>query len=166
MTTSVRARRLLLTLHVLGSVGWFGAILAFLALAITGVASSDAGTVRAVYVAMDPVGSFALVPLARVSLLTGLVQSCVSPWGLLRHYWVIVKLVLNLLALAVLLLYTRTLSDLREQAGAVGFRADDLGGPRFSPLVHAVLALVLLAVATVLAVFKPRGTTRFAARRR
>src|SRR5260221_12529239 len=46
-------RKFALTLHVTSSVGWFGAVAGFLALAVAGVTSQDAVTVRTAYLAME-----------------------------------------------------------------------------------------------------------------
>ncbi|MDQ4081332.1 MAG: DUF2269 domain-containing protein, partial [Actinomycetota bacterium] len=148
---------------VVTSVGWFGAVAAFLALAVVGLTSQDGETVRGTYLVMEPAASFVLVPLALASLLTGLVQSLGTTWGLFRHYWVIFKLLINLLATAVLLMYLETFSSMAAVAADPNA---ELGVVRnSSPLLHAGLALLLLLVATALAVYKPRGMTRYGRRR-
>ncbi|MEV0390502.1 hypothetical protein [Nonomuraea sp. NPDC050643] len=151
-------RKLALTAHVTASVGWLGAVLVFLALAIVGLTSPDAPTVRAVFVAMEPAAWYALVPLAGASLLTGLVQSLGTTWGLFRHYWVLFKLLINVGAIVVLLMYTRTLGHLAGVAAAPDPAPGSLRSP--SVLIHAVLAVVLLLLATLLTVYKPRGRLR------
>jgi hypothetical protein len=160
-----RLRKLALTAHVSSSVGWLGAVVGFLALAVTGLTSQDVQTVRAAYLLMEPIGWFVLVPLALASLLTGLVQSLGTTWGLFRHYWVLFKLLINLFATLVLLMYMETLTSLGDIAAATT-ASRDLGVLRSpSPLIHAALALLLLLVATVLAVYKPRGMTPYGQRR-
>ena len=47
--------------------------------------------------------NFVIVPLAIASLLTGVVQALATPWGLFRHYWVVIKLFLTVFATLVLL---------------------------------------------------------------
>ncbi|SPL98709.1 unnamed protein product [[Actinomadura] parvosata subsp. kistnae] len=125
--------------------------------------SPDARTVRAVYLAMEPAAWYALVPLAAASLLTGLVQSLGTTWGLFRHYWVLFKLLINVAAIVVLLMYTETLGYLAGVAAAPGTDPEVLRSP--SVLIHSVLAAVLLLLATLLAVFKPRGRMSFIASR-
>lgn len=88
----------------------------FLALGVAGMTSQDGQLVRGANLAMESIGWFVLVPLSLASLLTGLVQSLGTRWGLFRHYWVIVKLGINLAATIVLLLYMQTLSYLSDQA--------------------------------------------------
>ena len=123
----------------------------------------DAQTVRAAYLVMEPAARFVLVPLAFASLLTGLVQSLGTTWGLFRHYWVLFKLLINVFATIVLLIYMPTLGYL---AGVAADPTVDLGGVRnSSPTLHAALALLVLLVATVLSVYKPQGMTRYGRRK-
>ena len=157
MTPGVR--KLALTAHVVSSVGWLGGVASFLGLAVVGLTSDDAGTVRGAYLVMERAAWLVLVPLAFASLLTGLVQSLGTGWGLFRHYWVLFKLLINVFATAVLLAYMETF---RAMAAVAADPSADLGEVRSaSPLVHAALALLLLVVATTLAVYKPRGMTRY-----
>jgi hypothetical protein len=166
MTMPPRLRKLALTAHVASSVGWLGAVAAFLVLAIVGLASEDAQTVRGAYLVMEPVGWFAVIPLAFASLLTGLVQSLGTTWGLFRHYWVVFKLLINLFATIVLLMYMQTLDAFAAIAADSPFSADDLGALRsISPVLHAGAGLFLLLVATTLAVYKPRGVTWYGRRK-
>ena len=158
-------RRLVLTAHVTSSVGWLGGVAVVLALAVAGVASQDAELVRSAYLAMELTGWFVLVPLSLASLLTGLVQALGTTWGLFRHYWVVFKLFINVFATVVLLMYMQTLGNLADLA-AQATSAGDLRGLRSSsPVLHAGAALFLLLVATILAVYKPRGLTPYGRRR-
>lgn len=166
MTMTPRVRRLALTAHVACSVGWLGAVVGTLALAVAAVTSEDAQTVQAAYLAMDVTAWSVLVPLAVASLLTGLVQSLGTAWGLLRHYWVLAKLLITVVATAVLLLYTQALGDLAGVAAKPTLSGADLDALRTpSVVLHAGLALLLLVTATALAVYKPRGITRYGRRR-
>ena len=132
---------------------------AFLALAIASVAGGTAETIRAANIGMQLVGWYALVPLALASLATGVVQSLASKWGLFRHYWVVFKLGITTFATVILLLYTETLDYAGDAARAPGTDLGLLQSP--SPVIHSAIASLLLLAATVLAVFKPRGLTRF-----
>jgi hypothetical protein len=156
-------RRFALLVHIGASVGWFGAVVAFLALAAIGVLSTDEELARSAYLVMEPVGWFVVVPLNVASLLSGLVSSLGSAWGLFRHYWVIAKLVLNVVATILLLLYMQTLGNLAVLVRQGAFETEHgLRDP--SPLLHTGGAIALLIAAMVLAVYKPRGTTAFAHR--
>src|SRR5262249_51399049 len=84
MTLPPSARKALLTTHVMSSVGWFGAVACFLILAIVGVQSASAEMVRGSYLAMQVLTWTLIVPLCLASLVTGILQSLGTPWGLLR----------------------------------------------------------------------------------
>jgi hypothetical protein len=157
-------RKLGLLAHIVASVGWLGAVLASLVLAIVGMSATDGHLVQAAYLVMPSLGWAMLVPLSVLSLVTGLVQALGTKWGLVHHYWVIIKLVMNLVATTILLLYMQTLTALESTA-----RTWSGGDPAplrdVSPALHSVGALVLLLVAVVLSVYKPRGRTRYGHRR-
>ena len=155
-------RKFTYTTHVTTSVGWIGAVMVFLAIAAIGLTSQDDRTVRGAYLVMAPAAWFVLVPLAHASLLSGVVLSLGTAWGLFRHYWVVLKLVTTAFSTVILLIYMGTF---RQMAGVAADPVVELGLVRNpSPLLHAVLALVLLLAATVLAIYKPFGMTPYGAR--
>ena len=167
MALTPRLRKLALTAHVVSSVGWLGAVVAFLALSIAGLTSQDPQTVRGAYLVMELTGWVVLVPLSLASLLTGLVSSLGSTWGLFRHYWVLCKLLINVVATIVLLLYMQTLDYLGDIAAATALSGTGLRGLKDpSPVLHAAAALLLLLVAMTLAIYKPRGLTWYGQRTR
>lgn len=157
-----RVRQFALTAHVTCSVGWIGAVLVFLALAIVGLTSRDAQTVRGAYIVMEPAAWAVLVPLAFASLITGIVQGLGSTWGVFRHYWVLFKLLIAVFATLVLLVYMETFRVMASVAADPTADLDIVRNP--SPRFHAVLALLVLLVATVLAIYKPRGLTPYGRR--
>lgn len=161
-----RARKVTLTLHVIASVGWLGAVVAFLALALVGMTSDDASRVRAVYVATGILASTVIVPLSLASLATGLVQSLGSKWGLFRHYWIVVKLVINVFSSIFLQVHMQPIAHLADIAAAGDVTRAEHGGLQLQLLAAAVAAALALLVATALAVAKPRGLTPYGRRKR
>jgi len=156
-------RKFVLTIHLTCSVGWMGAVVAYLALGIAAVSSPDAQTVRAAWTAMDVTGWWAIVPLAIAALLSGLVMSLATQWGLFRHYWVLISLGLTILCTVVLVLHMPTVSAMAQLARTVdGADLRALGGDLFHP---GVGLLVLLAIA-LLNVYKPSGVTPYGWRKR
>ncbi|MBI4591460.1 MAG: DUF2269 domain-containing protein [Candidatus Rokubacteria bacterium] len=149
-------RKFVLAVHLILSVGWIGAVVAYIALDVTAVTSQDVQMVRAAFLAMELTALYVIVPLALAALLTGLVMSLGTPWGLFRHYWVLITLVLTIIATIVLLLETQTISYMAEVA-ASGADPRELPGS----LPHSVGGLVVLLVITVLNVYKPRGLTPY-----
>src|SRR5438045_2887126 len=121
-------RKLGLTVHIVFSVGAIGAVSAFIALAIAGLVSPDAGLVRAAYPAMELTTWFVIVPLVVASLLTGIVQSLGTTWGLFRYYWVVVKLALTVFATLVLLIHTQPIGTMASVALEPAFDVADYRG--------------------------------------
>ena len=161
-------RKLLLTTHIVVSVGWLGAVACVLILAIAGLTSEDVPTVHAAYGATTVIWRFVIVPFSLTALLIGTVQAVVTPWGLLRHTWVLTKFILTLGTVLLLLLHTGSLLP------AISSLATDMPtGPHPSgghhgglpPDVHLVVAaggtLLVLLATTTLSIYKPGGRTRF-----
>jgi hypothetical protein len=156
-------RRVLLVLHVATSVGLMGAVAAFLLLAVLSAAGGDRAVVVSAYPAMDMLARLLILPLAVVSVVLGVLQGTVTAWGLVRHWWVLAKLVLSLVVIGVLLLQiegVRTAAETAEDAD----RLAGLMGLRWSFVVHAAGGLAVLGAALVLSVFKPAGRTPWTGR--
>ncbi|MBY3237782.1 hypothetical protein [Rhizobium laguerreae] len=158
-------RKVALVVHVVSSVGSLGAVAAFLALAIIGLAGQDDRLVRSTYVAADVIARVVIVPLVMASFLSGLVQSLGTTWGLFRHYWVLVKFLLNLLVVVVLLLQVKGIVYLGVASLESTMSNSDQLDLRRSLVIHAAGGLVVLLVTTALSVYKPRGMTRYGWRR-
>jgi hypothetical protein len=159
---SPRLRSFVLTLHVTCSAGLIGAVAGFLALGVAGLISEDAVVVRATYVAMELITWSILVPLSFASLLTGVVQSLATPWGLFRHYWVLAKLLLTVAVVIILLLQTEPISYMAAVAAKTTLSSVDLRDLRLSlVLPHAGGGLLVLFLIIMLSVYKPRGLTRY-----
>jgi hypothetical protein len=105
--------------------------------------------VRGAYLAMELTGWFVIVPLSLASLLTGLVQSLGTEWGLFRYYWILVKLVLTIGAATILLLHMPAVSHMSSGAAEV---------------IHSGGGLLVLLATTALSVFKPWGRTGYGRR--
>jgi uncharacterized membrane protein len=156
-------RRLTFTTHITSSVGWIGAVFVFLAVAVIGLTSQDERTVRGAYLVMAPAAWFVLVPLAHASLLSGIALSLGTTWGLFRHYWVVLKLLITAFSTVILLIYMGTF---RQMAQVASDPVVDLAAVRnASPVVHAILAVILLLAATVLGIYKPFGLTAYGKRK-
>jgi hypothetical protein len=154
-------RKVALTAHVTSSLSWFGAVAVFLALAIVGMTSQDREMVRAAYLVMGVTTWFVIVPLAAASLLTGVVSSLGTRWGLFRYYWIVMKLIITLVATVVLLIHTQTIDLLVGAAEKSTVLGAKLSGAQLNMVVASGLALVVLLVVTALSYYKPRGMTRY-----
>ena len=161
MKMSPRLQKFALLAHVTFSVGWFGAVVPYLALVIVGLTSRDAESFRATYLSMELIGWYVIVPFSLAALLSGLLQSLGTQWGLLRHWWILAKLALTVFAVAILLQHMRDVSRVARIMQTAG-----LSSSRFRPeLLHAAGGLLVLLAAMTLSVFKPWSMTPYGRRR-
>jgi hypothetical protein len=155
-------RRLVLAVHLTCSVGWVGAVFAYMALAFAVPLTDDPVTVRAAWVGMDLIGWYAMVPLATSSLVTGMLLALGSRWGVLRHYWVLTSFIGTTLLTTVLVLH---MPDVTVQADMARTSSREHLKTMGSDIPHALIGLLLLLGILVLNIFKPRGLTRYGWRR-
>ena len=157
MTFTPGIRKLGLTAHISFSVGWFGAVVGFLILAISGLISQRPQMVTANYLTMELIGWFVIVPFCLGALLTGILQSLGTDWGLLKHYWIVVKLILTLVATFVLFLHMQPISYLADIASKKELSYLEFRSVRIQLIADACAALFVLLVATTISVYKPWG---------
>ena len=132
--------------------------------AVAGLTSRGAQMVRSAYLAMELTARFVIVPLALASLLSGLVQSLGTPWGLLRHYWVLVKLLLTTFATIVLLQKVPLIDSAARRAAEAKLSDAGLQAAGMPLAIHAAGGLLVLLLITTLSVYKPRGLTLYGRR--
>ena len=162
-------RKLTITAHVTFSVGWLGATGAFLVLSIAGLTSHDAQVVRGVYLSMDLISRFIIIPMCFGALATGLIQALGTPWGLWRYYWISVKFGLAVFATIALVIHQFAVMAVAAKRVS-GAAAETLFSTEFGPLKTELvrapsLAILLLLVVTTLGVYKPWGLTRYGRRK-
>lgn len=165
MQMTPRVRKFALLAHITFSVGWFGAVIPYLALAIAGLFSRDPQMVRAACLSMELIGWFVLVPLSFAALASGLVQSLGTPWGLLRHWWILVKFLLTIVATLVLLRHMEAVSSVSRMAAVTTTFDAVFRAQQIQLLVHPTGGLLVLLAAMILSVFKPWGLTPYGRRR-
>ena len=161
MTLTRGLRKLVLTVHVTFAVGWLGAVAAFLALAIAGLSSRDAQLVQSVYIAMDLIARFVIIPLTFAPLITGPILSLGTPWGLFRHYWILIKLLITILCTLIMQVHIPPIEHLASAASKMTPFNTDLQRMQIQMVIASIAALVALLVATALGVYKPRGMTQY-----
>jgi small-conductance mechanosensitive channel len=160
MNMAPALRKLVLSVHLAFAVGWVGAVMAYIALAISAVTGEDTETGRAALIAMELIGWFVIVPLAVATVLTGLVMAMGTPWGLFRHYWVLVTLVLTIILTVVLVRHMPSVSSLADAArSGESMHSEMHSSEKEHTLLHASAGLVVLLGIMLLNMYKPRGLT-------
>ncbi|MEU2285130.1 DUF2269 family protein [Streptomyces sp. NPDC013178] len=150
------ARRASLVVHVVASAGWLGLTLGLLGLGIAATTTGSAATVEASVRAMKLFADWLLLPVAFLTLLSGLVLSLGTPWGLARHHWVHTKFWLTLATTTATVFVLRPAVNSAVTAVAAGGPLPDAGDVLFGPIV-SLSAYVFM---TVISVLKPWGPTR------
>lgn len=147
-----KPRRWVLLLHVLVSVAWVGAEVCLLVLAAVGLANGarDPELARAVYRALALLAGWLYLPASLATLLSGLWLSLATRWGLVRHWWVLLKL-----AATVALVIGGNLAVVPaiETLGPGG-------AFRFGAVSALSVGTFLLVGSTVVSVLKPWGRVR------
>jgi hypothetical protein len=151
------ARRAVLAVHLVLSVGWIGAVLAYVVLAFAPIVSRDPESVRSAWICMDLIGWWVIVPLAVGALLSGIALSLGTKWGLLRHYWVVMSFAGTIVGTGVLIVHMPAVDALARAARTASADAV-LALP--ADLMHPIVGLVLLVGILVLNIVKPKGLTR------
>ena len=155
-----RARRVALIAHIVAAGAWIGIDVVLGVLVFTALLTSDTGTEALCYRALELFAVWPLVAAGVATLVTGVVLGLGTRYGLVRWWWVFVKLVMNVvLVVLVVFLLRPGIADAATygEALAAGERLDlDVGGLPFPPIVSGTA----LVVATVLSVVKPWGRLR------
>jgi hypothetical protein len=152
MRLAPRWRKAVLTVHVVTAVGWLGVDLVLLTFGVAGLNGADPGVV---YPAQSLIGRMLFAPLSVLVWLVGVVNAVGTPWGLLRHRWVLVKLLLTTAMLGlVLFLLLPALTEAGDLAGDLPRR------DRITMVVAPSVSSTLLLFATVLSTYKPWGRVR------
>ncbi|MFL6054718.1 MAG: hypothetical protein ACJ72W_17620 [Actinoallomurus sp.] len=156
-----RVRKVVTVVHVISSVGWLGLTLCLLTLGTTALVSDDPVLVRSIYRAMKVLGDVLIIPVTLTALLTGLLLALGTRWGLFRHYWVITKFGLTLLAAAASIFELR--ARFHEAASLVAqhptgpVSAMHMGALRATLVVAPTVALCVYVANVTLSIFKPWG---------
>jgi hypothetical protein len=161
-----RARKAVLTVHIVSAGAWVG--IDVLVAVLAGVALGD-GSADTSGLALRALAEFVVTPMlvsALVCLGSGLLLGLATKWGLVRYWWVAVKLVMNLVLCTLILVALRPgMADVGRAGAAIEagqVPVTDISFLAYPPTV----SLTALAVATLLSVYKPWGRVGRRARRR
>lgn len=160
LSLAPRVRKAVLTVHIVSAGAWIGVDVLVAVLAGVGLGGGPEATRG---LALRALAEFVVTPMltsALVCLASGLLLGLATKWGLVRYWWVAVKLVMNLVLCALILVALRPgMADVGAAGAAVEagqVPATDLSFLVFPPTV----SLTALAVATLLSVYKPWGRVR------
>lgn len=161
-----RLRKSVMVLHIISGIGWMGADVAIFLLLLTGLTTNDGETAAACYIAVGVFVPIAVPILSLSMLASGILLGWGTKWGLLRYWWVFVKLVIALtMTVLVFASLVPGINDL-EVAFVTGASADSVrdstGSAREQLMYPPIVSFLLLGFAVILSIFKPWKRTPWA----
>ncbi len=141
-------RRSLLTVHIVASVSLLGDSAGFLAVAVRGATTDDPALAASSYELLEMFSIVFGIPLSMIALASGLALGCATKWGVLRHWWVMAKL---LLVVSVIVVGALVIGP------SLALMQDGTGGRETALILAPAWQVLALLVATGLSVFKPGG---------
>ncbi len=165
MTLTPRWRKLVLVVHVVTSLGWLGITMVNAVLTFTSVFTDDPRRQYAAILMMGQIGEYLLLPISLLALVSGIVLSVGTKWGLVRYRWVAIKLVMTLIAVGLTLF--SLLPGIRDLVAAAESTVDGQFvelGRRPDGFYPIVVSSAMYLTMTVLSVYKPGGKTRYGRR--
>ncbi len=149
---TVKQRKWLIVAHVLCVVAWLGAAVCSL---VIGIAASSMGDMHASYIALDLLDKAVIRTFATGTLITGVLLSVFTHWGLFRFYWIIVK---EVLALSVMLLGFFIVSQWIEEAVTqTSILHETIATNHVALLILIALHIIALTAAQIISIWKPWG---------
>jgi hypothetical protein len=155
-----RTRKGVLVVHIVSTGAWIGIDVVMGVVIFTALLSADDNTRALCYRALELFAVWPLLTTGLVCLASGVVLGLGTKWGLVRYWWVAIKLALNIVLSALVLVALRPgVMEAAEQGRrfASGEPASLAVGDLIFPPVVSPTALL---IAFVLAVFKPWGRIR------
>lgn len=160
MTMKSNTRKLLLISHITFSVGWIGAVVVFLVLAISGLTTKDPTIANATFYAMKMSTWYVIVPFSISSLFTGIIQAVGTNWGLFKYYWIVVKLFLTVLITLLLLSHLQPISDLADSTSSALSLKLNKSDILIDLIIKAGAAIIALLTIITISVYKPWGKVK------
>ena len=154
-----RTRKSILVVHIASAGAWIGIDVVMAVVIFTALLGDDA-TRALCYQALELFAGWPLVVAGLVCLASGVVLGLGTAYGLVRYWWVVIKLVINIVFVALVPVALRPeVLEMAEQGRrfAAGLPATLAVGDLIYPPIVSPSGLL---VATILAVFKPWGLIR------
>jgi uncharacterized membrane protein len=151
-----KSRKAVLVLHLASVGSWLGIDVVMAVLTFTALSTNDDSTKGLCFRVLELVTIWPMTISGLTCLVTGVLLAYGSKYGLLKYWWVVVKLVINLLLTTLVLIALRPgVAELADRG-----QAGDLDVPLGDVIFPPIVSPTLLIVAVVLSVFKPWGLLR------
>lgn len=156
----ITTRRAVLIAHIASAGVWLGIDVVMAVFIFTALFTDNPALQALCYQALEVFAVWPLLITGLICLVTGIILGLGSKWGVVRYWWVVTKLVLNVILTGLVLVALRPqVAESADQARKwlAGEPANlGIGDLIYPPLVSPAT----LMIAMTLAVVKPWGTIR------
>lgn len=153
-----RTRKSVLVVHIVSVSAWIGMVVMAVVI-FTAVVTNDDDVRSLSYQALELFLVWPMVTAGLICLASGVVLAMGSKYGVLRYWWVVIKLALNLVLTTLALVALRpAVAEAAEQGRRL--QAGDIESIAVGDLVFPpIVSATALLIAVMLSVFKPWGRT-------
>jgi uncharacterized membrane protein len=157
-----RTRKIVLLAHIVAAGVWLGLDVAMAVLIFTAVGTDDLVTRGFTLQALELVTVWPMLSAGLLSLLTGVLLGLGSKYRLVKYWWVVVKLALNVILCVLVLLALRGGVAEAARAGQAMAGGVSVVWNSRDMIFPPIVSPTALLIAFVLSVFKPWGRLRAA----
>ncbi|PFH92690.1 hypothetical protein [Bacillus sp. AFS088145] len=154
-------KNILVSVHVLAVCAWFGGTLSLIILGLYLKNAQNSEQLIYTLSSMHIIDENLLKYPALATLVTGILLSVWTQWGLVKHYWVVIKLVLTVLIILIgIFLINDWFAYLVKTAEGLGVSAlnqNKFESTWLSIIITGIFNLSCLAFMTFITYFKPFG---------
>jgi hypothetical protein len=155
-----RSRKVTLLVHIVSAGAWIGIDVIVAVLVGVGWFADSDSTRGAAYQALGLFVAWPMLTSAVVCLASGVLLGLGSKYGLVRFWWVAVKLFLNLLLTTLILVALQPeIAEIAEYGRSIS-AGEPIGLDVSDLFFPPIVSLTLLTFATALSIFKPWGRMR------
>ncbi|PAE37506.1 hypothetical protein [Bacillus sp. 7884-1] len=153
---SITNKKWWLSAHILFSAIWLGVTVTFLILSISVLMTNDSQVIKAYYQSILQMEQTAGRASLIGTVITGLILSLLTKWGLFKFYWIITKEILTLICLILgfIFIYYWTINGIQHLEESIG---DHFMANHYQLMIWIIIQVILLAILFILSVFKPWG---------
>ncbi|MBT2292817.1 hypothetical protein J7E73_27545 [Paenibacillus albidus] len=158
---SQKKKQILVAVHVISVASWIGGTLGMLLLGVYLKSAANGEQLAYTLSSMEVIDENLLKYPALLTLLTGILLSVWTQWGLVKHYWVAVKLILTVTTIMIGILFldnwTASLADIIEDMGFATLQNQTFQTTWSSIIVTASFNLLCLFFMVFITYLKPFG---------
>lgn len=154
-------KKALLTVHLLFASIMLGVMVTFLVLSIAAATTSNPAVFEACYAVMLVLAGSSVRASTIGTVVTGVLLSVLTHWGLLKYYWIIAKELLTVAAIGIgfvgIYVWSLKAADLSGGVGLNALHNPEFLANRLYLVAGIVCQLVSLVALFALSVYKPWG---------